>query len=126
MTSMKARLTALVLAGAIALGGVAPAQASERSNDVAGAIAGAIALGLIINGIDKGHAQEPRRHVERRAPQMQFEVNRGFERDEWGQKRHHRRAERRDDCVRVIETRRGYREVLSEECLMRQHRRGYR
>ncbi|MFP1643601.1 hypothetical protein [Pontitalea aquivivens] len=127
----RARLTALMIAASVVLGAVpAAAQQVYPGNDtrsILPAIAGVVALGLIVDGIDKKKERE--REQERQA-QEQRHYGDYRDRDRWaeqGDRRQDRNQwQRRDQrlipahCVTDIRVDRKKRDVVAERCLRRE------
>lgn len=123
----RTRLTAMIVAASVALGAVpAAAQQVYPGNDsrsILPAIAGVVALGLIVDGIDKKKERERERERERQAQEQRYYGD-YRDRDRWADQGD--RWQRRDQrlipahCVTDIRVDRKKRDVVAERCLRRE------
>ncbi|MFP4273503.1 MAG: hypothetical protein ACLFRU_00620 [Paracoccaceae bacterium] len=132
---MTLRFLASLLAGAIALAGLAgsPARAADE-RDIARILAGTAALVIIGKALQDSHKEDGKRKVviDRSHPRLE-QPPRHAHRDR-AQRRHWDKRDRRHDwtrrdaralpgeCLRIVQTRHGQQRLFSRHCLQREYR----
>ncbi len=125
---MKTLVTSAVIAGLIGIASPAPVQAQDNNN-VAGVIAGIVALGLLAKAIDDHNDRDRARAAAAARANSQLS---NPPRDTWGrlggyEDRQRARTQRLpEQCLRRIVTDRGDRNAYSRHCLRRNYARADR